>query len=311
MVINSEFVEREYETLFVQEITKLGGSTWSPGQVQENLLGFDGGIWLPPKFLWQFGFPGNGQTRKRLRDFFHSSSWWRWHFEEFGGTHINSQTVEEWAKFADDFFPPRALNLFVQHKRPAQSTQDDVAGEHWGKAYYEYRIDSHQQERLAKLEGALGQDAVVTYSCAAFLWKRELWQYESENRILANSNFVGPSKLTGHKRYTYVEPGHRGFANADPTPVNDEPFLERLRTAYERSESNFSSLIRQAGQAVTETMTEENLDDAILYRQILDRLAGPESGELSAHPILQNIKKVLAFCAVNSTSWSIVTPPKR
>ena len=58
-------------------------------------------------------------------------------------------------------------------------------------------------------------------------------------------------------------------------------------------------------------MTDESRDDTVLYRQILDRIFGPDLSEFGDYPILKNLANVMAFCAVNSTSWAIVTGPKR
>ena len=38
MGIQAEFQEREYESLFIQELAKLGSFTWSPGQTDEFIL---------------------------------------------------------------------------------------------------------------------------------------------------------------------------------------------------------------------------------------------------------------------------------
>ena len=37
MAIPSEFLEREYESLFIQELSKLGSFTWTPGQTDESV----------------------------------------------------------------------------------------------------------------------------------------------------------------------------------------------------------------------------------------------------------------------------------
>lgn len=106
MAIPSEFLEREYESLFIQELNKLGSFTWTPGQTDEFLLGFDGASWVNPLQLMKFGFPKPVPTSK-LRKFFPY-----WPLKFWHGEHLTRHFLHYWEKFADDFFPPKALNFF-------------------------------------------------------------------------------------------------------------------------------------------------------------------------------------------------------
>ena len=236
--------------------------------------------------------------------------WPFWEPDFWSGRRLDPTMIDEWRKHADDFFPPNPINFFVQHKRPHQTAEQGASGEYWKQAYYEFKINAQQQARLEALERNLGPSGVVTYACAAFLSKSQLWQHSQTADIVGNSNFISAGKLTGHTRYTFIEPGHVGHANADPTPIEDKPLLERLVSAGERSEGLFSAQIKRAGRAVNEMMAGEDTDTESLYQTLLNRLFdGLDTGDLD-DDLSVSLARVLAFNAVNSTTWTIVTAPK-
>jgi len=323
MAISAEFQEREYESLFIQEIAHLGGFTWSPGQTDENLLGFDAGMWIAPSFLLRFGFKhGSGHNRhfvERIVDRFHRFCPWR-DYPHYQGERLSKEFLPEWGKFANDCFPKRALNFFAQHKRPYQSTEQGPAGDYWKSAYFQFRIDQNQQQRLAELEQRLGEASVVTYSCAAFMKKKDLWDFAERKKIIKNTNFVSPGKLSGHSRYTFIEPGHVGFANAEPTPIADNPITSRLQEAAgaERTEASFTQLVKTAGNAVSGVMAEEDREtgDGALFFQLTSRMheqfgiSEVDEDEEGGVELLRAITNVMAFNTINSTSWAIISPPE-
>jgi hypothetical protein len=150
VAIPSEFQEREYESLFIQELTRLGSFTWSPGQTDEFFLGFDGALWIDPLRLMRLGFPTPDRASHRWHHF-----WPLWEPEFWLGQQLHSQFIKEWRRFADDAFPQKSLNFFVQHKRPCQLTKRGKHGGHWGQSYFEFKIDAQQQRRLEQLESIL------------------------------------------------------------------------------------------------------------------------------------------------------------
>lgn len=311
MPITAEFQEREYESFFIQELTKLGSATWSPGQTDECFLGFDGANWVNPLQLMKFGFPVPDFNRHRLLRLWDILQRSLWH-----GQVIDRHFLDEWLHFANHAFPPKSLNFFVQHKRPCQLTKRGKHGVHWGQGYFEFKIDKQQQKRLQQLENKLGASGVVTYACAAFLRKEELWNHQRKNTILSNSNFVSSKKLAGHDRYTFVKSGHSGYANPDPEVIEDEPLLTRIASAYAKSEGKFSRQVKSAGAAVHEIMNEEDPNKTSLYHQILRRIARNSEvegyeGARTDGDFLSSLLQVLAFNTVNSTSWAIITAPTR
>jgi len=303
MGIPSEFVEREYESLFIQELNKLGSFTWSPGQTDEYLLGFDGASWVDPRLLMKFGFPSPVLV-KRMRRFLPF-----WPREFWYGESLSSEYLEGWQKFADDFFPKNALNFFVQHKRPFQTTELGAAGAHWKKAYFEVKIDKDQQRRLEILEDYIGQSGIVTYAGAAFLSKKELWKHQENRTLISSSNFVSAKKLQGHSRYTYIEAGHSGFANEEPTEINDEPILKRIQSAYEYSEANFTDQIKRAGKIVEKVMLESDSNRTGLYFSLQNRVLERTDFGLDVDSLFFSVLRVTLFNMVNSTSWMVISKP--
>jgi hypothetical protein len=306
MAFPSEFQEREYESLFIQELAKLGSFTWSPGQTDEFFLGFDGALWIDPIRLMRLGFTAPDRASYRWHHF-----WPFWEPEFWRGRRLHSRLIDEWRHFADDTFPKKSLNFFVQHKRPFQTTEQGACGDHWGQAYFEFKIDKQQQRRLEQLENKLGDAGVVTYSCAAFLKKADLWTHQEKTAIVRNSNFVSAKKLSGHNRYTFIDSGHSGHANPEAEAIEDEPLFQRISSAYERSEGPFSAQVKRAGAAVDQIMIEEDPNKVGLYYQILNRFSESDEVKPRGGNFLSSLLQVMAFNTVNSTSWAIITAPKQ
>jgi hypothetical protein len=297
----SEFQERQFETCFTNELGHSGFAVWSPGQTEEYFLGFDGATWLPSYFLSRMKFPGFLANRPlHLLEMLNGPP----------GIVATSEYLNDWIKLQARTFPPKAFNFFVQHKRPKQTTQRGVCGEHWGQAYFEFGIDKHQQRRLQSLEDKLGKNGVVTYSCPSFLKTTDLWGHVDKHTVLDNTNFVGASKLSGHSRYSFIDPGHTGFANPEPSIISDSPIQERLSSAAENSDETFGSQIRYAAKCVESVMYEEQSSSSILYSDLVRRA----SEQLSTLRIdfegrgsyLSSLLKVSAFCVVNVTSWALL-----
>lgn len=303
MSIHAEFQEREFETLFNQELTKLGCFTWSPGQTDEFLLGFDGATWIDPLKLMRFGFrtPNDIPAWYRFRPMWEPEFWY--------GRELSPSLIQDWFVYAEEMFPPIALNFFVQHKRPKQTTEQGACGDHWGQAYYEYKINKQQQRRLEQLERKIGNSGVVTYCCAAFLKKSDLWKNEEKAKIIENSNFIGASQLNGHTRYTYINAGHEGFANSEPKEIKDKPILQKIVNSYGRSEGGLIVQLKSAANIVEEIMNEEDPNGVSLYFRLVNRLLDGFESRRSATGIIESIVKVMAFNTVNSTSWTIIASP--
>ena len=316
MVIPAEFHEREYENFFNRELEKLGGFVWTPGQLDENILGFDAGVWLPSRRLFYWSNP-----RKKSLDLYY---YLKYFFAYEGrGVVLDREFLNDWEGFMNSFFPPRRLNFFAQYKRPLfvgrlRHSKIDRSGRYWGRPYYQFYIDRNQQRRLSLLEGKLGKSGVVTYSCAAFHTKAALWRFQNEKRIVRMSNFVGPGKLNGHSKYTFVEPGHYGFANPEPEKIEDIPLYVKFVRASEVSmaeiaekeaeSKSFSSLVSVASRSVISVYEEEDSNARESFYGLLNSFE-KMSGGLYGVDLYRDIFTIVSFNFLNSTSWSIISPP--
>ena len=279
----AEFCEREYETNFNCQITKLHRHVWTPGQVQEHFLGFDSAFLSDTRSIFSL---------------FYSPT--------FLPTGIQP-SPDDWRRYfeiADHHFPKFCYNLFVQHKRP------EFIGSHLGKErdywqhpYFRYNIDSNQQTCLEKLETIAGNDALVTYACAAFHTSEELWTHAIQATLISSSNFVRPAKLTGHGRYSFDAPGSKGLATSEPEIVESEAFYERFQDHLDASDAlPLSAIIRMASKIVREAVVSSAVPDR-LFHQIISDVIGETIDEAS---VLHSYITVQAFCHWNRTSWSVI-----
>ncbi len=280
----SEFAEREYETGFNRQIALLHDVVWTPGQCQEKWLGFDAAFLSAKSFIFDLLNP------------------WSM-FAMPDGIIPNPTDWEQFVEDAQKYLPPVKFNLFVQHKRP-EYVCGPRGGErnHWKKSYFRFLLDAEQQVRLEALEAIVGPDAVVTYACAAFHTRKQLWHHMSAKTIIPNSNFVRPSKLSNHGRYTFVKAGSQGKAYSEPEDIEDTPLDERINQASSEDDRDLAGLIHSAGKAVKSAVAESDADKS-LFEEVV-RNAIPEGVEEGS--LLFAYIAVQAFCFINATSWSIV-----
>ena len=219
---------------------------------------------------------------------------------------------DEWQKYfeiADHYFPPFCFNLFVQHKRP------EFIGSHMGKErsywkhpYFRYDIDSNQQVCLEKLETAADNNALVTYACAAFHTRGELWDHTTRSTLIQSSNFVRPTDLVGHDRYSFDAPGSKGLATSEPEIIEGQGFSERFRGHLDDNDPlPLSAIIRTAGKIVKEITGLSAVPNRLFDRMMSDII---QEG-IDEASVLHSYIVVQAFCYWNRTSWSIVAQPSR
>lgn len=279
----AEFCEREYESNFNEQITKLHKFIWTPGQVQEHFLGFDA------------AFLSNSQL---IFDLFPAP-----HFPPLG-IWPSPDDWQDYFNFADQHFPPFCFNLFVQHKRPVFiGSPRGKEYTHWRHPYFRYDIDPNQQACLEKLETFSGSDALVTYACAAFHTRLELWDHVFRSTLIRSSNFVRPADLNGHDRYSFDAPGSKGLSTSEPEIVENQEFPERFRDHLDASDPiPLSAIIESAGKIVQETISTSEVPQR-LFNQIMSDTIQDRIEEAS---VLYSYITVQAFCFLNQTSWSIV-----
>ena len=279
----AEFYEREYETIFNRQMTTLHECVWTPGQVQEHILGFDAAFLSNSQLIFDL-FPAGRFLPIGIRP---SSDNWQEIFD-----------------IADRHFPPFCFNLFVQHKRPEFiGSRRGKERSYWKRPYFRYDIDSNQQACLEKLETVSSNDALVTYACAAFHKHQELWEHVTRSTVIQSSNFVRPADLKGHHRYSFDVPGSTGLATSEPEIVENQGFRERFRGHLDASDPiPLSAIIKRAGKIVQETIDTSAVPHR-LYNQIMSDTIQDRIKEAS---VLYSYITVQAFCYWNRTSWSII-----
>ena len=279
--MRAEFSEREYETVFNREISTKCQFIWTPGQHQEHWLGFDGAyVSDDPRLalldLWPHMLPG---------------------------TRLLPEYWEEWISNVDRLLPPFRFNLFVQHKRPEYiASPRGKERSHWRCRYYRFDIDQHQQRRLVELEVKTTDHALVTYACAAFHRSSDLWDCTQRRSLVTSSNYVSPSLLSGHERYSFKKGGNNGAVHSDTEAVEDVPIVDRLDLQVPSDRVSIRDLIQLAAATAGEIMESDELAGD-LFRRIVEVSTRFQS-DLS--PVQRSIVVARVFCVLNATSWTIV-----
>ena len=282
----AQFCEREYESNFNLQVPKLNAPIWSPGQIQEHVLGFDAAFLSHSPLIFRI-------ASHRL------------HHPD--GVFVSPASWQQYFDIASHHLPPSIFNLFVQHKRPEYiGSPLGKERNYWLGPYYRYGIDKQQQLCLEKLETLAGNDALVTYACAAFHTSQQLWDHAVQSTLIQSSNFVRPAALIDHDRYSFDKPGGSGWATSEPAVVEGTAFSERFAEHLDsRNEHTLGEIIKKAAKIVREAMYTPGVSGQ-LFEQVLTDVSG---GELDEDSVLHSYITVQAFCFVNRTSWSIVMQP--
>jgi hypothetical protein len=136
----AEFEEKQYELHLNLELLQGSNLLFPPGQVLENILGFDAAIYTRhPRFWTHFArngaFPPGIKIPKNL---------WK----------VLENEIEH--------FPHFKFNAFIQHKRPEYLTLPRAAEWiSWSDPYYRFKIVPHQQEALSQLESSISNKGMV------------------------------------------------------------------------------------------------------------------------------------------------------
>lgn len=196
----AEFEEKEFEGPLNSQLM-FGGPLWSPGQVLEQLVGFDVAMLTAHSAFWAargFSEPPSGAVVQL--------EWW---LRDIARLVVGVRR------------PPHfQMNVFLQHKRPeylSRSSASEWAT--WGANYFRFWITSHQQAALDACAAALGQNGLVAYSCPAFHRRVDLWAHTQNRTLIANTHFAPAPNLSGHSRYTYINATSPGVAHSEPTTV--------------------------------------------------------------------------------------------
>lgn len=206
----SEFEEKEYENPLYNQLLHGNNNVWTPGQVFEEYFGIDSAVWTTHTAFWDvMGYLGylNGAV-----------------INHFNWGYIWKRTGDK--RYLPDF----KLNLFIQAKRPEFLYGKNIEYSKFGITgpYLRFFITDHQQLALEKLSQKLGHKGLVTYACPAFHTHKELFYHTRNNSIIDNSSFVKASRLTGHQKWVFDQPGTIGLGCSQIERIKEEPFNEQI-----------------------------------------------------------------------------------
>jgi len=200
----AEFEEKEFEGPLNGQLG-LGVPLWSPGQVLEELVGFDVALYTVHAVFWAAcGYATPPQGAVIL------ASWWPL------GAPLTAQRTP----------PTFRVNVFLQHKRPEYLSRGNASEwASWNAAYYRFWTTPHQQLALDACAAALGQNGYVAYSSPAFHTRAALFGHVEQQTLITNTHFAPATQLSGHGRYTYVSATAPGIAHSEPVAVRPLTFL--------------------------------------------------------------------------------------
>lgn len=232
--MHAQFEEKTYEQWLTSELVH-GRRFFAPGQVLENIVGFDVALRTKKGVFW------------RLFAHIHARSPRLLHLEPTG----SCLSHKWWTELERELetFPKFKFNCFIQVKRPHRMIRRNSSEySTWNRAYFRYETSSNQQRALEYLAGKVSGKAAVVYACPAFHKNDELWRAYEQCNLIEQSNFCDVEKLCGHVRYSFVSAGNLGYAHSEPTVVESAPFdktLEALQNQEHRG-SNLSFLLETA-----------------------------------------------------------------
>lgn len=284
----SEFEERAYEAPLYNQLERKNSDVFTPGQVLENLLGFDRGVFFAQDAIWKT----LGYKRPPLGA---ALAYYDWPFP-FAGLQL----------------PRFRLNLFLQAKRPFYYSRkprslrsiDSVDAPLWA-----FRVTEHQQLLLEALAEKTGNRAHVAYASAAFHTYAALFGHTRERTIVENSTFPSVVALAGHEAWYYQRAGAEGTANPNPENIREQPLLDRVRAIARQTEidesRNLAWLNSLAVRVIDSVRTSEGALSAQYFDDLhtLDRLA--DSYDLL--PSLRAYAQISLFTIRFDINWLVIT----
>lgn len=287
-----EFEEKTYEQYHNMELVSGDKIFFPPGQLQEKSLGIDVALFSKNRKFWRLW------------------GYYKWFMLWSFPTGISLSDLLEyalWEKLKDiinaEDFPTFKFNIFIQYKRPEYiKSARGKEYRFWMKPYFRYDILQHQQDILFSLEQKLDRKAIVTYAAPAFYKMNELLNFFSMGKLVENSNYVKPSALDGHTRWTYINGGIRGIAFSEPEENEGFSFWKELKEIREQTEG-----IRYENNTefleYTANMLVETLKDSGYYWRVFSRII--ELLHLPEHRLGRNLIKIYTFLLITRVRWGI------
>lgn len=286
--MQAEFEEKQYEQHLNLELLNGSNLLFPPGQMLENTVGFDAALFTAHPKLWKH-FP-------------HLYKWHHWLLRN--APRGMSLPIELWHEIEHgiEHFPKFRFNAFIQHKRPEYMKRSDASEwSSWNSSYYRYKLMSHQQDALSRIDGVIGNSGIVVYACPAFYTISELWSAIEKRKVIDSSNFCQVSRLNGHKAYTYQKAGNFGIAHSEPEQIESINFQEHLSRLSEMQhvESNAQHLLNLSKQI--DSVMLEAPEYAKNYKKITEFMLT----ELGQMPTASALVKIDAFRFLTRTQLLI------
>lgn len=202
----AEFEEKEFEFPLYRELLAPGHFLWTPGQVLEGHLGFDGALTVVDDYWAAVGrdaAPGVTLSRYGLSPML--------------------------ARPGD--LPDFSTNLFLQVKRSFEYEKQPQAikdeGLRFPSWYFEIR-DGQQPLLLEKIAKHLGDKAEVAYASPAFASRKKLFSLMQAGTLRQHTTFPTAARLAGHAEWHYDRGGAIGVGKSDPERIDDPELLSRI-----------------------------------------------------------------------------------
>lgn len=235
--MQAEFEEKQYEQHLNIELLKGSNLLFPPGQMLENTVGFDAALFTTRRNFWKH-FPPH----------------YKWyHILMRNAPSGVPLPIKLWQNIDQNIenYPRFKFNVFIQHKRPEYMIKPDASEwASWNTPYYRYKLLSHQQDALFKIDNIIGKNGVVVYACPAFYKTSDLWNVIKNKKVIEASNFCKVSHLNGHTVFTYQKAGNYGIAHSEPQNIESYNLLDRLSELSKTrpSESNTEHILTLGNQ---------------------------------------------------------------
>jgi hypothetical protein len=291
----AEFGEKEYEEPLYDELTVGSGQCWTPYQVLEKHIGFDAALNVSASYWHAMG------RSPRLGVVMHN-----WGLVPLV---MNAPSGNRGG------LPKFNTNLFLQSKRAYRfSNLPEIAKEHsLGAPCRCFNVYKQQQLVLDTLIPQLGTFAEVSYACASFDSRAELFAHARRGRVWQQSTFPPAAELTGHSRWVFDKPGAVGVPNADGELSEFPTLTERIeqlvgRGEYSEEVSSAEELGANASRIATALREAALRGEGPLPQEVA--AIGEAIGRGFTRPsALSAVAEVLALCRLLGLAWIPVGPP--
>jgi len=289
----AEFEEKEYEIPFYVELANGSPYVWSPGQVLEKLLGFDGAQFTENLTFWKM----IGRNHNLVPG-------------------INLDSIKNRLHIGR-LLPTFRCNLLLQVKRP-QYLFRRTRGYNLYSPYFRFEIEYEQQKVLEMLANKVRDRAFIGYASPTFYKLKDLYQHTVQSHLVSKSNFIKVNRLKGHNHWAYYQPGTHGQALSKPEFIEERPFSEELKQlaiqdneweskkdAMDHSELATSNL-QELFSNIRAVCIETSLQDNYYSEEVLRRMRQMQYSEEDTHAAVLFFSNIRAFCSVLGVVWFVV-----